>query len=67
VSGELSQFVEFKRMAVELSYVAATEFLPSLRIVAEPSSKLGTWGKVLHPTLDGSIRFAHAARPQPVD
>ena len=54
-------------MVRQLASIAALELAPALRFVAEPGPQLAAGGDVFHPLVDPQCRFAHSARPQPVN
>jgi hypothetical protein len=66
-AGESADAVQFLRVLPKLGPVAALELRPSRRIVTEPLPQLRAWGDVPHPIIECRLRFAHAARPKPID
>src|SRR5262249_4425245 len=54
-------------MLAQLFEITAPEFLPALRIVAEPFSQYAARRDILHPLVDRGVRLLDAPRPQPVD
>jgi len=61
--GALAQFLEFRRVPAQFRGVAAAEFRPARRVVAEPLPELGAGGEVLYPERDVGVGFAQPARP----
>jgi hypothetical protein len=55
------------RIAGEFRHVALPEFGKALWPVTEPQPQPRTRRDLLHPIIEMSSRFLHAARPQPVD
>src|SRR3954454_3969035 len=65
--GQFLQFFDSNRLLLQLPGIAATEFRPALRVMAEPLAQLGAGGEILHPAIDRRIRLAQPARPQSID
>src|SRR5579864_8132203 len=58
-----AQPTQLLAVLLNLRPITAPEFLPSVRIMAEPLSQLGAWRDVLHPLVDGGIGLFQPARP----
>src|SRR4029077_8557345 len=53
-------------MAVQLLAVAPDELIPAVGVVPEPAPQRVAGRDVLQPPVDGQVRLADAARPEPV-
>jgi hypothetical protein len=65
--GQFLQFFDSNRLLLQLSAIAATEFGPALRVMAEPLAQLSARRDILHPAVDCRIRLAQPAWPQSID
>ena len=59
--------VQFLSVLPKFGPVTALKLGPALGIVAEPLPQFRTRGNILYPIIESRFRFAHPARPKPVD
>ena len=52
--------------AIQLGKVAAPEFVPLGRVVAEPAAQFVAWSHVLQPSLQVQVLLLYASRPDTV-
>ena len=60
------KLVQERGVARQFGAIATTELFPLARIVAESAAQFSAWRDLLHPSVDGDLRFAHATRPEAV-
>jgi hypothetical protein len=65
--GHRPELAEQRGLMRELLLVSAPELSPSSRIMAEPSTQLGTRRQILEPAVDARFRFGQTARPKSIN
>lgn len=66
-AGEVSKVREEIRMGMDFLRVTAAKLVPSIRVMAEPLTKVRAGRELLEPFVDVRLDFRDSARPEAID